>query len=102
MSKDVLNRTKSIDNQSGEHALSGEILELSEELARHVHEVWMAGRIADGWRWGSERNDAERLHPCIVEYERLSEEEKDYDRRTSQQTLKFILERGFEIKKVKG
>lgn len=79
--------------------LSDKILELSEKLARHVHNTWMAGRIADGWVWGEERNDELKTHPCIVPYEELSEEEKDYDRRTSQETLKFIIEQGYEIVK---
>ncbi len=70
---------------------------LSEALAHHVHDTWMAGRIADGWVWGEERDDVLKTHPCIVPYEELSEEEKDYDRRTSQETLKFIIEQGYKI-----
>ncbi len=67
-----------------------EILELSEKLAENVHEVWAAGRIADGWQYGEERDDERKLHPCIVPYDELSEVEKDYDRRTSQETLKVM------------
>jgi ryanodine receptor 2 len=32
--------------------LSGDILALSEVLARNTHEVWAAGRIAEGWSYG--------------------------------------------------
>ncbi len=76
-----------------------ELLLIAEALAHHVHNTWMQGRIADGWVWGEERNDELKTHPCIVPYEGLSEEEKDYDRRTSQETLKFIIEQGYEIVK---
>ena len=66
-------------------------------MAKHVHEVWAATRIAQGWTYGPERNDAARKHPCLVPYDQLPEEEKAYDRATSQETLKFIMLNGFEI-----
>lgn len=72
---------------------------LAEAIAKNVHEVWSAGRIADGWTYGEERNDALKHHPCLVPYEELSEEEKDYDRRTSQETIRLILKLGFKISK---
>lgn len=78
--------------------LSEELLELGEALAKNVHEVWSAGRIADGWVKGP-RNDDLRQHPCLIPYEKLSEEEKDYDRRTSMETLKFIISKGYRIVK---
>ena len=78
--------------------LPEDLVALGEDLARNVHEVWAAGRIADGWTKGP-RNDALRQHPCLVPYDELSEEEKDYDRRTSVETLKFILSKGYDIVK---
>ena len=36
---------------------------LTEALARNVHEVWAATRLAQGWRYGPERNDARKEHP---------------------------------------
>lgn len=79
--------------------LSQELNELAEEIAKNVHEVWSAGRMADGWSYGEERDDALKQHPCLVPYENLSEEEKDYDRKTSQETLKLIMKLGFNISK---
>lgn len=77
--------------------LPQELNELAEEIAKNVHEVWSAGRMADGWQYGEERNDELKQHPCLVSYEALSEEEKEYDRRTSQETLKLIMKLGFKI-----
>ncbi len=71
--------------------------QLSEQLARHVHETWMENRRKDGWVYGERRDDVLKTHPCLVPYEQLSEEEKDYDRATSQETILFIREAGFEI-----
>ena len=45
------------------------------------------------------KNDALKQHPCLVPYEELSEVEKDYDRRTSMETLKFIIAQGYTISK---
>ena len=77
--------------------LGKDILELSEKLAKNTHEVWSAGRIADGWEYGETRDDEKKLHPCLVEYEKLSEEEKEYDRRTALETLKLIVKLGYKI-----
>jgi hypothetical protein len=76
-----------------------EVQELAEQLARNVHEVWAQARMAEGWRWGPERDDARKLHPTLVPYEQLPESEKDYDRGTAMQTVKAILALGFRITK---
>jgi len=79
--------------------LSPELLELTERIAENVHDVWAASRIVAGWRYGAERNDAEKLHPCLVPYSELPESEKEYDRDTAVETLKVIVKLGFEIRK---
>ena len=82
-----------------EVVLPKELEALAENIAKNVHEVWSAGRMKDGWTYGEERNDAKRQHPCLVPYEELSEEEKEYDRNTSVETIKLILKLGFKITK---
>lgn len=79
--------------------LPEELSQLAEQMAKNVHEIWAQTRIAQGWTFGSERNDAEKKHPCLVPYEELPEEEKVYDRNTSIETLKFIISNGYEIRK---
>lgn len=76
-----------------------ELEQLAEEVAKNVHEVWAEGRMEDGWTYGEERNDELKTHPCLISYEQLPEEEKDYDRHTSQETLRLILKLGFRISK---
>ena len=70
---------------------------LLEAMAKNVHEIWAQERINQGWTYGDKRNDALKLHPCLVPYEELPEEEKEYDRNTSVETLKLILKLGFKI-----
>lgn len=77
--------------------LPTELNNLIEEMSKNVHEVWAETRISQGWTYGEERNDAEKKHPCLVPYEELSEEEKEYDRNTSIETIKLILKLGFKI-----
>jgi hypothetical protein len=79
--------------------LSPALLELTERLAANVHEVWAIGRIADGWQHGAMRDDARKLHPCLVPYDELSESEKEYDRNTAMETLKVIRKLGYSINK---
>lgn len=77
--------------------LPDELNELTEEIAKNVHEVWATSRIAEGWKYGEERNTAEKTTPCLVPYERLPEIEKEYDRRTALGTLKIIEKLGYKI-----
>ncbi|NPD91377.1 RyR domain-containing protein [Xylanibacter muris] len=77
--------------------LPKELASLAEEIAKNVHEVWSENRIKDGWTYGEERDDTKKHHPCLVPYEELTETEKEYDRKTSQETLKLIMKLGFKI-----
>ena len=79
--------------------LSADLLELTEVLAKNTHEVWATQRLAEGWKYGPERNDVEKLHPCLVAYEDLPENERDYDRNTAMEALKVIRKLGFKIEK---
>lgn len=79
--------------------LPADLMDLAEDLARNVHDVWAAARIAEGWTYGPVRDDANRRTPCLVPYDELPESERDYDRRTSQETLRYIISRGFKIEK---
>lgn len=79
--------------------LSSEVEALTEMLARNTHEHWARLRMADGWRWGTERDDSRKLHPGLVAYEELPESERVYDRATAIETLKTILGLGFRISK---
>ena len=72
---------------------------LVEEMSKNVHEVWAETRLCQGWTYGEQRNDELKTHPCLIPYEELPEEEKEYARKTSIGTLKLILKLGFTINK---
>ena len=80
-------------------ALPQSLVELTEEIARNVHEVWAQGRIDEGWTYGEERDDAKKTTPCLVPYDQLPESEKEFDRSTALETLRLILRLGYTIEK---
>ncbi len=84
-----------LDKQS----LDPELENTIEKIAVAVHERWAQGRLDDGWKYGSERDDARKEHPCLVPYEQLSDSEKDYDRNTARTTIMLLQHFGYEIRK---
>ena len=81
--------------------LPEELTPLLEAMAKNVHEIWSQERLKQGWTFGNQRDDVKKLHPCLIAYEDLPEEEKMYDRNTSVETLKLIIKLGFKIEKRK-
>lgn len=79
--------------------LSVEICGIAEILARHAHDIWATQRLSEGWTWGPRRDDAAKQHPNLVPYERLGEEEKEYDRRMVTQALSALYALGYRIEK---
>jgi ryanodine receptor 2 len=90
---------KPIDTSKVE--LTPEILALTEQLAEHAHDVWARKRMAEGWTFGKERNDARKEHPCLIPYEDLPDSERAYDRAAALETLKAIIALHYRIEKVR-
>jgi hypothetical protein len=53
-----------------------------DRLAEAEHDGWMEHRERNGWRHGKPRDDALKLHPAMVPYAQLPEQEKGKDRNT--------------------
>lgn len=83
---------------TGDVILPEKLLELTEQIARNVHDVWAKSRIDEGWVYGPNRDNQAKTTPCLVPYEELPESEKDYDRNTALETLKLIIKLGYEIR----
>lgn len=79
--------------------LSQEILDMTELVAKNTHENWAQNKLEDGWVYGDVLDDEKKTHPCLVEYEELSEEDKDYDRTTAIETIKLLIKKGYKITK---
>ena len=77
--------------------LSEDLLQLVEFLAENTHDVWAKGRMDEGWTYGPVRNEELKQHPCLIPYADLPENEKEYDRNTSLETLKAIVKLGYKL-----
>ena len=82
--------------------LPEELLALTEKIAENVHDVWAAGRIAEGWTYGEKKDAEKKTTPLLVPYSDLPESEKDYDRNTALETIKGILKMGYVITAADG
>lgn len=79
--------------------LPATLLELLEQLAENVHEVWAFERMKDGWTWGPQRDDDNKCHPCLVPFGKLPEGEKEYDRKMAAEALKAVVALGYTIER---
>ena len=79
--------------------LPNSINDLVELIAKNVHDVWAKQRIDEGWVYGEYKDSIKKTTPCLVPYEELPEEEKEYDRKTALETLKLIIKLGYKIEK---
>lgn len=73
---------------------AGVMSDAVEAIAALNHDVWAARRIAEGWRYGPQRDDGGKLHPDLVAYAHLPEAEKDYDRETARAVVAELLRLG--------
>lgn len=77
--------------------LTEDLNELREAIAENAHEVWALERVAQGWSYGPERDDAKKENPCMVPYSQLPESEKDFDRNMAMNTIKLLKKLGYDI-----
>jgi voltage-gated potassium channel Kch len=70
-----------------------------EALAIAEHDRWCADLTADGWRHGPGPKDPERkLHPSLVPWDELSEEEREKDREPVRALPEMLAHVGFELR----
>nr|CAD7395326.1 unnamed protein product [Timema poppensis] len=70
---------------------------IRDRLAENIHEMWAMNKIEAGWIYGERRDDIRKIHPCLIQFERLPPAEKRYDSQLAVQTLKTILALGYYI-----
>ena len=54
--------------------------ELMEKLAEAAHDVWMEGKLRDGWKPGTVIDKEKKIHTCLVPYDQLNESDRESDR----------------------
>ncbi|KAK2891680.1 hypothetical protein Q8A73_017345 [Channa argus] len=71
-----------------------------DKLAENIHELWGMNKIELGWSYGKIRDDNKRQHPCLVDFSKLPETEKNYNLQMSTETLKTLLALGCRVVQV--
>ncbi|XP_076834092.1 ryanodine receptor 3 isoform X2 [Brachyhypopomus gauderio] len=71
-----------------------------DRLAENIHELWAMNKIELGWSYGKMRDDNKRQHPCLVDFSKLPETERNYNLQMSTETLKTLLAVGCHMVQV--
>ncbi|XP_032398523.1 ryanodine receptor 3 isoform X1 [Etheostoma spectabile] len=71
-----------------------------DKLAENIHELWGMNKIELGWTYGKVRDDNKRQHPCLVDFSKLPETERNYNVQMSSETLKTLLALGCHVSQV--
>jgi len=71
-----------------------------DNMAKMEHERWCTEKFLNGWSYGK-RDPKKKTHPCLVEWEKLSEKYREYDRKAIRAIPELLAKAGFEIYRLK-
>lgn len=60
-------------------AINGVIGALGGNTPEQSHELWLAEKLENGWKYGTIKNPDTREHPCMVPYAQLPDAQKAKD-----------------------
>jgi hypothetical protein len=87
-----------VNKHSGRPAMVAVLNEADvERMAALEHGRWNIERLRDGWRFGKQRDDARKMHDCMVSWEELPEEIRQYDREAVRAFPEVLAKVGLEI-----
>jgi hypothetical protein len=73
-----------------------------DRLAQAEHLGWWAERVANGWTYAPERDNARKRHPLLIEWSRLSPADQDKDRSGARSIPDLLEVAGFKAEPVAG
>ncbi|XP_051233720.1 ryanodine receptor 2 [Dicentrarchus labrax] len=77
--------------------LPPQLEDIREKMAENIHELWAMDKIDLGWTHGPVRDEVKRHDPCLVEFSKLSEHERNQNLQMAEDTLRTLLALGFHI-----
>ncbi|KAJ4919685.1 hypothetical protein JOQ06_026333, partial [Pogonophryne albipinna] len=103
--RDLLGTTKFLSQASfiptpvdtSQSVLPPHLDNVRDKLAENIHELWGMNKIELGWTYGKVRDDNKRQHPCLVDFGKLPETERNYNVQMSSETLKTLLALGCHV-----
>ena len=76
-------------------------MEMHQQFAQNLHELWAMRKIDAGWSWGDRRNENLKTHHCLTSFEKLPSDEQNYNVSLSLDTMKTIEALGYHMIKDK-
>ncbi|XP_053365921.1 ryanodine receptor 2 [Clarias gariepinus] len=67
---------------------------IRERLAENLHELWLLEKTERGWTHGPVRDDSKQVHPGLVEFSKLPDQEKHKSLQAADHTLRSLLALG--------
>lgn len=68
-----------LDPETRESAIDGVKVVQGGATARQSHENWVRFKVQHGWTYGEAKSDAEKTHPCLVDYDDLPADQRVKD-----------------------
>jgi hypothetical protein len=68
-----------------------------ERMAELEHGRWNIERLREGWRFGATRDNAKKIHNCLVAWEKLPEDIRTYDRASIRAFPEILAKAGLEV-----
>jgi hypothetical protein len=69
-------------------------------MAKQEHQRWMNEKIEDGWVYAPIRDDIKKHHPCLVPWDKLSEEVQNEDKKTARNIIEILDGVGYGVYKI--
>ncbi|TYZ66394.1 hypothetical protein PybrP1_001215 [[Pythium] brassicae (nom. inval.)] len=69
----------------------------TELLAAQLHYDWCHSKFVAGWSYGAVRDDAARVHPCLLPMRSLADEEQDKNIQCVVATMRCVVALGCEV-----
>ena len=66
-------------------------------LAQNEHIRWMEDKIRSGWEKGPDRNNVKKIHPCLVDWEKLPQEEQQKDIDVARNIIPLLKKAGLRV-----
>ncbi|XP_061600533.1 ryanodine receptor 2 isoform X1 [Cololabis saira] len=77
--------------------LPPQLEDIREKMAENIHELWVKDKIDLGWTHGPIRDEGKRHDPCLVDFQKLPDQERNHNLQVAQDTLRTLLALGFHI-----
>ncbi|KAK5854224.1 hypothetical protein PBY51_015313 [Eleginops maclovinus] len=71
--------------------------DIREKLAENIHELWTMDKIDLGWTYGPVKDEVKKHDPCLVDFCKLSETERNQILQMALDSLRTLLALGFHI-----